>query len=114
MERSIIRDCSYGIMSLMGCQYFTFRNCDFYRCRDFGLIETDHSCPFMRFETCRFAQNQGPLFTNRSEITLNGCEIHHTGDYGFGTENIKYEGTETTWSSDDKALSKRIIGPTKF
>ena len=114
MERSIIRDCSYGILWLRGCQYFTFRNCDFYRCRDFGLIETDHSCPFMRFENCRFAQNRGALFTNMSEITLSGCEIHHADDYGFGTENIKYAGSETTWSSDDKPLSKRIIGPSKL
>lgn len=113
MERTIIRDCSYGIMQLRGCQYFTFRNCDFYRCRDFGLIDADHACPFLRFEACRFAQNYGALFANRSEIILDGCEIYHIDNIGSGAELIKYEGKKTTWEEYDSPLSKRIIGPSK-
>ena len=112
-ERSIIRDCSYGIVSLQACQYFTFRNCDIYRCREFGLIEADEECIGLRFDACRFAQNTGALFANRGIVTLDDCEIYHAGDAGSGAALIEYKGGKTRWSAEDKPLTKHLIGPSK-
>ena len=39
MEKSIIRDCSYGIMQLYGVRHAEFNECDFFRNREFSLVD---------------------------------------------------------------------------
>ena len=68
--RTIIRDCSYGIMTLHNDFNVWFIDCDFYRCRQFSLIDVGTDCINVDFSNCRFAQNNGTLFGLRSNITL--------------------------------------------
>ena len=106
--KSIIRDCSYGIMTLRNCFNMTFADSDFYRCREFTLI-TLANASNTSFSRCRFAQNQGPLFyVDKTNLSLRDCEIHHSGDLG----NIDvYQHGATSYSRDNNELSPRAVGP---
>ena len=106
--KSIIRDCSYGIMTLRNCFNMTFADSDFYRCREFTLI-TLANASNTSFSRCRFAQNQGPLFyVDKTNLSLRDCEIHHSGDLG----NIDvYQHGATSYSRDNNELSPRDVGP---
>ncbi len=115
MERTIIRDCSYGIMELHGSQYCSFIDCDFIRCREFSLISVDIQCKNTRFSHCRFAQNQGPLFfLGGSAIMVESCEIHHPKDQQLGNVDSPafcYMDNKTRWFRDSDPLPDRGIGP---
>ena len=112
MENTVIRDCSYGIMQIFGSEYCSFIGCDFVRCREYALLETDDACRNLRFFDCRFAQNQGSLFSNRTQLMMENCEIHHAGPLAADSEpNIKYLDKKTRVFSDNNPLSPRKIGP---
>ena len=116
MENTIIRDCSYGIMELHGSQYCLFKNCDFVRCREFSLVYIDDACQETRFTGCRFAQNRGPLFSFRSEVKMDNCEIHHSDKYDIGTiddPTVLVKDHTVKFFRDEKALKARKIGPKK-
>ena len=83
MFRSIIRDCSYGIMELGSVSDAIFLLCDFYRNREFGLITADAGCSQIIFDDCRFAENEGELFVFDTKVRMEGCVIHHAKG-GFG------------------------------
>ena len=112
--RSIIRDCSYGIMQLGACEYVTFEECDFYRNREFDLLSLGVQGPVF-FRRCRFAQNYGKLIDKDSHIVLENCEIHHP-QFGLCDDwrmpNVEKRG-ENLFFEDLKPLSPRKIGPKK-
>ena len=111
MFRSIIRDCSYGIMELWNVQDAIFLTCDFYRNREFGLIEADAACSQLIFDDCRFAENEGTLFVLDVPIRMEGSEIHHSkGDFG-AKDRLIHEGPASIFYRDDNPLSERPIGP---
>ena len=113
MERSIIRDCSYGIMQIANTEDCVFTDCDFVRCREFNLIAVANSTG-TRFTRCRFAQNKGELFDLDSPIRVESCEIHHPKDQRQGNIDSEYFGygdQNTTWYRDDEPLLERSIGP---
>lgn len=113
MERSIIRDCSYGIMQIANTQDCVFTDCDFVRCREFNLIAVNNSTG-TRFTRCRFAQNQGELFDLGSPIRVESCEIHHPEGQRQGNIDSEYFGygdQNTTWYRDNETLQERAIGP---
>jgi len=116
MEKSIIRDCSYGIMELHSSQFCSFLECDFMRCREFSLVTIDAGCRNTRFVNCRFAQNVGPLFSLNSTINVESCEIHHPKGMDLGNVDssfFNYVNDRTRWFRDDKPLPRREIGPSK-
>lgn len=106
--QSIIRDCSYSIMTIKKCFNTTFSDCDFYRCQEFTLVTLDNSGN-AAFSRCRFAQNQGQLFyVDNTNLSLRDCEIHHSGDLG----NIDvYQYGATSYSRDNNELKPRDVGP---
>ena len=113
MDRSIIRDCSYGIMQIANTQDCVFNDCDFVRCREFNLIAVVNSAG-TRFTRCRFAQNKGVLFDLRSAVRVESCEIHHPKDQEQGNVESSFFGygdQNTTFFRDDEPLQERAIGP---
>ena len=107
--RSIIRDCSYGIMVLRDIQDAIFINCDFYRNREFGLLNVYENCRQIHFDDCRFAQNKGLLFNLETEVEFYNCEVHHTGEVG---ELEDYnQGPSIEVLIDDNPLPEKNIGP---
>ena len=113
MERTVIRDCSYGIMQILNSSDCTFTDCDFVRCRQFDLVGVRNSQD-TRFVRCRFAQNKGELFNLGSAIRVESCEIHHPKGYALGEvegSNFGYGDQNTTWFRDDEPLQERTIGP---
>ena len=115
MKRSIIRDCSYGIMELRSCKFVNFEKCDFIRNREYGLVCIGGESQWIRFDDCRWAQNNGNLFEISVPIKLDGCEIHHphwqVNKYKL-TDLIE-EQSECQWLEDLKELKPRKIGPKK-
>lgn len=106
--KSIIRDCSYSIMTLRNCFNALFADSDFYRCCEYTLITLTNATN-TAFTRCRFAQNQGPLFyVDKTNLSLRDCEIHHSGD--LGNIDIYQYGT-TSYSRDNNELSPRDVGP---
>ena len=108
--KSIIRDCSYSIMTLSQGFNSKFTDCDFYRCREFSLVNIANSSN-TAFVRCRFTQNRGTLFASNGQnnVSLRNCEIHHTGQLG-NIDICKFP--STTYVQDDVELNDRGIGPT--
>ncbi len=113
MEKTIIRDCSYGIMQLYGVNYAEFNDCDFFRNREFGMVEIDGNSSGIQFNRCRFAQNQGVLFAIDTNIQIRTSEIHHPSADGFGNENNVLIDEATEVFVDNEPLKERGIGPKK-
>lgn len=87
--RTTIRDCSYGIMTLVDTNDAQFIDCRFVRCREFGLVEIrGEQCYNIDFRRCYFAENQGLLFAISARIVMEKCEIHHPEETLGNTELI--------------------------
>lgn len=84
-----IRDCSYHIMHLISSQGITFEGCQFFRNREFELVNV-YDCEEVLFRNCMFANNTGNLFNLQSPVTLKDCVILHDGMF-FG------EGDQINW-----------------
>ena len=106
--KTIIRDCSYSIMTATGCFNLKFTDCDFYRCKEYGLVNLRNNSN-TSFVRCRFSQNKSTLFVvENTNIDLRECEIHHTDQLG----NIDINDyTSTIYKRDNKELPARNIGP---
>lgn len=78
-ERSQIRDCTYSIMTLVGCTDFVFRNSDFFRCCEYDLLEV-RDCSKIVYENCDFFDNIGTLFNLGSPIKMVDCHVNHPFD----------------------------------
>ena len=108
--RSIIRDCTYGIMELYDSRRITFAFCDLYRNKEYGLVGITSSCSDVTFRDCRFAQNEGTLFTVGCDVNIENCEIHHAGEIG-NTEQLHFKEGIPTYYRDKGPLRERAIGP---
>ena len=76
MSACKIRDCSYHIMHLSESINVTFKDCQFFRNREFTLVNVS-VCSNVTFRNCMFANNTGPLFSVESKIVLYDCVILH-------------------------------------
>lgn len=99
-ERSIIRDCSYYIMTLNNVKgKLNFNECQFLRNREFSLVNADVNCSKLNFIKCLFKDNQGLLFAVKSAGLLDQCTIIH--DYDLGDiEEFKNRGSEIIQDGD--------------
>jgi len=110
LSSSVIHDCTYGILQMNYCHHFLFEDCDFLHNREFDLVTTYDGCEEILFQGCRFAGNRGLLFSLRSDIRMENCEIHHDLSEIGSIERIS--DTKTTWDGKtDTSLSSRPIGP---
>ena len=76
--RTTIRDCSYGIMTLVDTSNAQFIDCTFTRCREFGLVEIRGQQSYnIDFRRCSFTENQGLLFALGARIGMEKCIINH-------------------------------------
>ncbi|MFN6036867.1 MAG: right-handed parallel beta-helix repeat-containing protein [Bacteroidota bacterium] len=55
-NNTIIRGCTYSIMSLSNCNEFEFSNCEFSDNREFDLINISN-CIDVKFNSCAFSNN---------------------------------------------------------
>lgn len=85
-----IRDCSYHIMHLNGCNHIVFDGCQFFRNREYELVNIS-GCENVTFFNCIFANNTGRLFNVSSTTVLHDCVILHDPEqYGedYSSENV--------------------------
>ena len=76
-KNTIIRDCSYQIMTLEHCKDFSFAECNFYNCREFSLINV-RFCDNVVFEKCDIHDNDGELFNiGGTPVRMVNCVIDH-------------------------------------
>lgn len=111
--RSIIRDCTYGIMILKDVFNVDFIDCDFYRNQEFTLVDIGKNSVNVEFFNCRFAQNKGTLFSLRSYVSLESCEIKHLMplDPSIDGSADYFQAKNTTWDEVNEELQPRDIGP---
>ncbi|MBE7003933.1 MAG: right-handed parallel beta-helix repeat-containing protein [Ruminococcaceae bacterium] len=64
LNDSVIRDCSYGIISLNVCGDVTAKNCTFRNNGGYDLVSLANS--FARFDGCAFTENEGDEFLHAS------------------------------------------------
>jgi hypothetical protein len=113
---SKIRDCTYGIMTLEGCEAARFTHCDFYGNKEYALIESHGSIGTV-FEDCRFYANWGDaaLFSFDREFILLGCAIYHPtenlGTMDFCSQPSKSQPNRFYPNPYDQDLQGRGIGP---
>ena len=113
---SKIRDCTYGIMTLEGCEAAHFTHCDFYGNKEYTLIES-HASIGTVFEDCRFYANWGDamLFSFDREFMLLGCAIYHPtenlGTMNFCNQSVKSQPNFFFPNPYDQDLQGRGIGP---
>ena len=111
-----VHDCTYGIMMLRNSTSIHFTECDFYRNKEYDLVE-GFNCNDVIFDGCLFYSNSGNqvLFNFNSPFTLQGCEIYHPTEK-LGTMNMADQsGKKNFFSSepdpDPIHLKDRTIGP---
>lgn len=113
---SKIRDCTYGIMTLYGCEAAHFTHCDFYNNKEYSLIESHGSIGTV-FEDCRIYANWGDaaLFSFDREFLLLGCAIYHPtenlGSMNFCDQPSKSQPNMFNPNPYDQDLQGRGIGP---
>lgn len=106
VQKSIIRECSYQIMTLKESSFITFANCEMYKCKEFGLIVVKYS-PGVVFDNCNIHDNQGILFNIDGDyITLYKTKVSHLPEFIGNTGAI--EDIDCTWydPEGDAELSK--------
>jgi hypothetical protein len=113
MDYTIIRDCSYGIMQLYGIKDGQFNCCDFYRNREYSMVEIDGNSSPIYFYECRFAQNNGVLFATDSKVVITSSLIRHQDPDAMGSlYNVDMD-NDTQIYYDNKSLPYIENGPTK-
>lgn len=100
-EGSIIRDCSYSIMTLTNVKgKINFSECNFLRNREFSLVNADANCSKLNFIKCLFKDNQGPLFSVRGYGMLDHCTIIH--NFSLGTiDEFENRGSQILQDGDN-------------
>lgn len=92
-DRSQIRDCTYGIMTLVSSRKCVFRDSQFFRNQEYTLLET-RECSDILFEKCDFFDNKGTMFQLGSPVKMNDCHINHPfnkmGNYDMAEGSIIY------------------------
>ena len=113
MYRSVIHDCTYGIMTLNNVEFAKFEQCDFFRNREYSLIECRGSN--VTFYECRFYDNNpsSVLFEFDREFSLAGCIICHPKEM-LGTIHLADQSGAKNWFDPNPLnpdLPQRSIGP---
>ncbi|MBQ9186354.1 MAG: right-handed parallel beta-helix repeat-containing protein [Prevotella sp.] len=113
MYRSVIHDCTYGIMTLQDVEFAKFEQCDFRNNREFTLVDSRGSN--VQFNECRFYANAGtaPLFGFDREFFMQGCTICHP-TLNLGTIHLADQSGAKNWFDPNPLnpdLPQRSIGP---
>ncbi|MBR5686647.1 MAG: right-handed parallel beta-helix repeat-containing protein [Prevotella sp.] len=113
VTKSIIRECSYQIMTIKESSFVTFSNCEMRKCKEFGLIVVKNS-PGVVFDTCDIHDNQGLLFNISGDaITLYKTNVSHVPESIGNTDAI--EDIECTWfDPEGDAEINKPISTTKW
>ena len=114
LYHSIIRDCTYGIMTLRNVEFAKFETCDFFHNIEnaFTLVESRGSS--VTFYDCRFFANHGDakMFDFDREFLLVNCQLYHPTE-NLGTINLA-EQEYCTYSEnpfDTDILDRPNVGP---
>ena len=82
---SVIKECTYSIMTLDNIFNAVFEDCKFHNNKEFTLVNVRNSNN-VQFNRCHFYDNEGTLFDLGNQITLKDCQIDHPksklGDMG--------------------------------
>ena len=85
MEKSVIRECTIGIMWLVSCEGVTFKGSKFLRNDGGDLIEISGLSGNILFENDIFEGNEGTLFNSNVPVYMKSCQIthdlHQLGDF---------------------------------
>ena len=113
MYRSNIRDCTYGIMLLSNVEFAKFEKCDFFRDREFTLVESRGSN--VAFNECRFYDNNPTslLFSFDREFSLAGSIVCHPTE-NLGTMHLADQSGAKNWydkNPKNESIKPRGIGP---
>lgn len=110
MYGSNIHDCTYGIMTLQHVEYAKFERCDFFRNKEFTLIDSQDSN--VNFWDCRFYDNgTSPLFNFNQEFSLGNCVICHPTEFLGTVDKADKEGSTFYDSMSDTTIKPRGTGP---
>lgn len=91
VDHCTIRDCSYQIMTVEGCNSVMFKNCRFLRNSEYSLVNVSNS--EVEFMSSIFSRNEGPLFNvSDSRVSLNYCVIAHDRDNMGDTRMVNFQG----------------------
>lgn len=112
MVDTVIRDCSYGGIWLSNVRDVMFGACDFIRNRQFEIIGINSLCDDVWFIECRFAQNQGRLFSLETKVNIEDCTIYHADQSTLGNlyEYASID-DDTIIKITDMPIGRRSIGP---
>lgn len=109
-----VHDCTYGILMMNGSSGIHFTTCDFFRNKEYDLIE-GRNCNDIDFSYCRFYDNENcqVLFNFDTRFALQGCEIHHPTEK-LGTLDMADQSGKKNFFSPDSypgKLATLAIGP---
>lgn len=90
MRGSNIHDCTYGIMELRHSHEITFEECDFFRNREYDLVDV-FGCDEVLFTDCRFYLNNrtSMVFASSTPINVENCVIYHPADHIGDPEMVR-------------------------
>lgn len=99
MTNSIIRDCSYSIMTIVESNDCTFENCHFFRNREFALFDLSGS-KNLTYRNCFVSHNEGILFgVNHCEnILFEKCSMMHKLENIGDPDNTEFK--DCRWSDE--------------
>lgn len=100
-SKSIIRDCSYYIMTLQNVKgKINFSECQFLRNKEYNLVNADVNCSKLNFIQCEFRDNHGMLFSVKCPTLLDRCTVVHDGEMG-DLSLVENHESQLTTSEDD-------------
>lgn len=99
MTNSIIRDCSYQIMTIRESYNCLFDRCSFFRNRQFSLLDLI-DVKDLTFRGCLITHNEGTLFNiqDGSGILFEDCNMMHPMDQVGDPGTTKFKNCH--WSSE--------------
>ena len=93
---SIIRDCTYQIMTLEHCQQMRFIDCDFHDNQEYSLLNISF-CQDVTFSRCNIHDNTGELFMVRGgRATFHQCAISHETERLGTTDMVDISDSQLT------------------
>ena len=93
-DNSIIRECSYYIMTLSGCRKVHFTGCYFFLNKEFTLVNVKGSQE-VAFTRCLFEENKGSLFSiSDCKVVLEDCVVNHPEPSRGDTEMLTLKTTD--------------------
>jgi len=131
MQRSVIRECTYGILSLMSSNSFVFDDCTFKDNTGDNMVKLQFAYG-LKFNNCQFINNQTPkeygpyeffrFQDDNQTVSLNNCTFTNcTSDY-FATyaeaieeKNVNRKGLKTNkglWRQKEAHITQWPEGET--